>query len=101
MISPAEWKEIVDFLGTESGIVAEEERAEIWGLLSRIEEITKKYDEYYHEMTFFANECDSANNAGYTGDFRPLSVGRLPAHWLSGINESAHFFRPKTQHVGY
>lgn len=95
VISSVDWKEIVDFLGAESGIVAEEERAEIWGLISRIEEIIKRYDEYYRDLAFFANECDSANNAGYTGEFRPISVGRLPVHWLEGVKESAYYFRPK------
>lgn len=90
-----DWKLITEFLGNESNTAAEEERAEIWGLISRIEEIIKNYDSYYQELAFFANECDSANKAGYTGDFRPISVSRLPVHWVDGIKESAHFFRPK------
>ena len=100
-ISTADWKEIVDFLSKESDSAAEEERAEIWGLLSRIEEIIDRYDKYYHELALFANECDNANNANFTGAFRPIVVGRLPVNWLLGIKESAQYFRPKTSHVGY
>ena len=96
-ISSADWKEITEFLGTESGIAAEEERSEIWGLLSRIEEIISRYDKYYQDLSLFANECDNVNNAGFTGEFRPISVGRLPVHWLEGIKESAYYFRPKNR----
>lgn len=94
-IPPTDWTEIANFLGSESGSIAEEERAEIWGLISRIEEIVEKYNNYYQELYLFANECGNANGASVTGTFRPISVGRLPVHWLEGIKESAYYFRPK------
>ena len=95
VIPSGDWAEVVKFLEAESAEVAKAEQAAIWDHLKAIYEIIDETKAYYHELSVFAQECERANNASITGSYRPITISRLPEHWLEGIKQASYFFRPK------
>lgn len=91
---PAElYEEIRDFLQLESGQLATDEGREIKALLEEAQAIVERSQAYYHELHMFAEECERANRASYTGQYRLMSVGMMPAPLSDGLKELLYHFQ--------
>lgn len=95
VISRADYDEVVAFIEAETGMMVNEEVAEIWDHLKAIEEIYTTCDKYGLEFRALADTCQNVNHASVIGEFKTMTVSGIPRHWLDGIMESMRFFRPK------
>ena len=95
VIGGEDYNEVKNFIEQETTQLVNEEIAAIWEHLSAILAIRERFDDYRQEISRFANECEVVNKASFTGKLNTITISRTPEHWLSGIKESAQFFRPK------
>ena len=91
------YNEINSFLQAETEQCVKEEIKEILEHLEAAEEIIERAQAYNQELREFSAECERVNRASYTGEYRPMTVGSMPAPLSDGVKELLYHYRRMSQ----
>ena len=89
----AKYNEIASFLRWEGENNATQAQLAIKEHLEAAMAIVENERAYHQELAELASLCERVCHAGYTGDYKPVAVGQMPAAWVDLLEHAYYAFK--------
>jgi hypothetical protein len=93
VLSLAEYNEVAGFLHLEGENNATQAQLAIKEHLEAAMAIVENERAYQQELAELASLCERVCHAGYTGDYKPITVGSTPAAWVDLLGHAYYAFK--------